>query len=205
MTGTHTLATMDLSPDAYAEIRREIVKAQQEERFVYDGQLENGVDMNGIMVTPYGELTAKLEAAVAAEMTVARAKRTEMVDVPEGYDSLAGVLVMALEQAASGKGKERHARPDVPFERQPICELPRMVGPAGTAYQVMKKTQEAMRMDADRAVAELLGAINYAAATILVIRENEQQRMGDNVTEDNGDDGEPIPAFLTRRDNGGSK
>ena len=47
-----------------------------------------------------------------------------------------------------------------------------MVGPAVTAYQVMKKTQEALRLPPERGVQELLGAINYAAATILIIREN---------------------------------
>ena len=178
MTGTHTLATIDLSPEAYRQIKAEVIGAEQEERVLYDGEVETGISMHGIMVTPFGELTAKLEAAIAADMAqeVTLAKHTHIAHVPEGYDSLAGVLVMALEQAASGKGKERHARPDVPFERQPICELPRMVGHQGTAYQVMKKTQEAMRMPADRAVAELLGAINYVAATILVIRENEQTR-----------------------------
>ena len=95
---------------------------------------------------------------------------------PEGYEPLAAVLQEAIDQAAKGKGKERHQQNDRPFLRQPICEIPRMVGPAGSAYQVMKKTQEAMRLPADRAIVELLGAINYAAATIIVIRENEAER-----------------------------
>jgi len=95
----------------------------------------------------------------------------KIVNGPAGYEDLASILLEALAQASVGKGKERHAQ-NRPFDRQPICELPRMVGPAGTAYQVMKKTQEALRLPPDRAVAELLGAINYAAATIKIIREN---------------------------------
>lgn len=94
------------------------------------------------------------------------------MNTPEGYEALAAILQEAIDQAANGKGKERHQQNDRPFLRQPICEIPRMVGPAGSAYQVMKKTQEAMRLPPERAVVELLGAINYAAATIIVIREN---------------------------------
>ncbi|QXN72703.1 hypothetical protein RCZAHN_94 [Rhodobacter phage RcZahn] len=100
-----------------------------------------------------------------------QAMAPKIVNVPAGYEDLASILLEALAQASVGKGKERHAQ-NKPFDRQPICELPRMVGPAGTAYQVMKKTQEALRLPPDRAVAELLGAINYAAATIKIIREN---------------------------------
>ncbi len=94
------------------------------------------------------------------------------LEVPAGYEDLAAILQEALDQSSKGKGKERHQQADRPFDRQPICELPRMVGPQGTAYQVMKKTQEAMRLPPDRACAELLGAIVYAAATIKIIREN---------------------------------
>lgn len=101
-----------------------------------------------------------------------QAAMLSVLKVPKGYEDLAAILQEALDQAAKGKGKERHQQADRPFDRQPICELPRMVGPAGTAYQVMKKTQEALRLPPDRAVAELLGAINYAAATIKIIREN---------------------------------
>lgn len=91
--------------------------------------------------------------------------------VTPGYETLAAVLQEALDQAQAGKGRERHQQGATPFDRQPIVELARMVGPGGPAQQVMKKTQEAMRLPPERAVVELLGAINYAAATIMVIRE----------------------------------
>ena len=93
--------------------------------------------------------------------------------VVHGYEPLFHILQKALFQAQSGKGKERHAQ-DKPFIRQPILEIGRMVGHGSTAGQVIKKTQEAMRLPKDRAIAELLGAINYAAATILLIQEKDE-------------------------------
>lgn len=91
-----------------------------------------------------------------------------------GYEPLASVLQAALDQAQSGKGKERHAN-DREFERQPIMEIGRMVGLGYPTGQAQKKTQEAVGMfnrgQTDSAEAELLGAINYLAAAILLIRE----------------------------------
>lgn len=91
-----------------------------------------------------------------------------------GYGPLATVLQQALDQAQSGKGKERHAN-DKPFLKQPIMEIGRMVGLGYQTGQAMKKAQEAVGMhdrgEPDRAAAELLGAINYLAAAIMLIRE----------------------------------
>lgn len=94
--------------------------------------------------------------------------------VEQGYEPLAEVLQLALDQAQSGKGKERHAN-GRPFDRQPIMEIGRMVGLGYPTGQAKKKIQEAVGMsnrdEADRAVNELLGAIIYSAAAILLIRE----------------------------------
>jgi len=90
------------------------------------------------------------------------------------YATLTHALDAALAQAASGKGKERHAN-GKPFDKQPIMEIGRMVGPGYQIGQAMKKGQEAMGMvsrgERDRAQAELLGAINYMAAAWLLIGE----------------------------------
>lgn len=95
-----------------------------------------------------------------------------VVNVAPGYEPLAQTLYRALEQSQSGKGKERHARGGQPFLQQPIMEIGRMVGPGYQIGQGMKKGQEAMGLPtADRQVAELLGAINYFAAAILLIEE----------------------------------
>jgi hypothetical protein len=96
---------------------------------------------------------------------------------PGGYDALLKVLGDAYNQAASGKGKARHNARNVSFERQPILEIARMCGLGYPTGQAQKKTQEAVSMfnrgEADRAEAELLGAINYLAAAILLIRETK--------------------------------
>lgn len=94
----------------------------------------------------------------------------------DGYDSLRAVLARAVEQAAGGKGAERHANGQ-PFDRQPICEGGRRFGPTCLVYQAWKKAHEVpalLKMDnpKERAVRELLGMINYAAAAIIVIEES---------------------------------
>ena len=90
------------------------------------------------------------------------------------YAPLWRVLDAAYDQAANGKGKERHAN-SKPFTEQPIMEIARMVGPGYQLGQAMKKAQEAggmiQRGQPDRARAELLGAINYLAACVLLIEE----------------------------------
>lgn len=96
-----------------------------------------------------------------------------------GYEPLAMTLQAALDQAQAGKGKERHAN-GRPFDRQPIMEIGRMVGLGYPTGQAKKKTQEAVGMlnrgEPDRAVNELLGAINYLAAAIMLIRETTHER-----------------------------
>lgn len=94
------------------------------------------------------------------------------VIVESGYELLADALVQALEQAQSGKGKERHAN-QKPFTDQPILEITRMVGLGYPLGQAMKKAQEASRLPSHMAKAELLGAINYLAAAFISIEECE--------------------------------
>jgi hypothetical protein len=43
----------------------------------------------------------------------------DLMIVEQGYEPLYGTLCCALNQAQSGKGKERHAN-DEPFLKQPI-------------------------------------------------------------------------------------
>lgn len=90
------------------------------------------------------------------------------------YEQLRSVLMDALAQAASGKGNERHGM-GLPFESQPMIQFGRMVGMAGPAFQVLKKTNEALGManrgQSDAAEREFLGAINYLAGCVLLVRE----------------------------------
>lgn len=96
-----------------------------------------------------------------------------------GYEPLHDILLEALNQASHGKGKERHAN-GKPFLRQPIMEIGRMVGPGYNLGQAMKKCQEASRLpETERKVAELLGAINYIASAVILLRENSGEKIKD--------------------------
>lgn len=123
------------------------------------------------------DLTKNLETALGHELskTFSPSPTNDIISHDEKYDKLAGVLQDAYNQAAEGKGKERHAN-GKPFLDQPIMEIARMLsGIDGHSFQIMKKAQEAARMvrreQSDAAVQELFGIINYAAAAVLLIRE----------------------------------
>ena len=89
-----------------------------------------------------------------------------------GYESLARVLDEALEQAQRGKGAVRHASPGDAFVDQPIVLICELLGAGGISFalgQAVKKTLESTRLFEAHARAELLGAINYLAAAVLLI------------------------------------
>jgi len=88
-----------------------------------------------------------------------------------GYEMLAAVLDAALEQAQAGKGEERHAMAGERFEDQQIVQLGEWMDSGAFAVgQACKKAIESTRLPADRAEAELLGAINYLAAEVIRLR-----------------------------------
>ena len=93
----------------------------------------------------------------------------------KGYEDLTRILDEALQQATSGKGKERHAG-NKPFNKQPIMEIARMTGLAYQTGQAMKKIQESHTLleikGKEAAINELRGAIIYLAAAIKTIEEN---------------------------------
>ncbi len=93
------------------------------------------------------------------------------------YEALHRTLGLAYDQAAVGKGRQRHAKGQ-PFNKQPIMEIGRMVGIGYPLGQAMKKAQEASGMvsrgERAAAKAELLGAINYLAACHLLIEESDE-------------------------------
>jgi len=98
------------------------------------------------------------------------------MDNPNYYE-LADVFNRAYNQAADGKGKERHANTNEQFRRQIICEVARRVGVGYQLGQAVKKIYESQRLDSDAGVRELLGAINYIAAAVIIMEEqmNEWQ------------------------------
>lgn len=94
-----------------------------------------------------------------------------------GYESLARVLDDALEQAQSGKGNERHANGE-PFDQQPIVALNEMLGSThGCLYQACKKAMESRRLKPGAAIRDLLGAINYLAAAIVMLQHEEAKEQ----------------------------
>lgn len=94
----------------------------------------------------------------------------------EKYKTLSDILDAAFNHAATGKGKERHAR-DLPFDKQPMLETTRLVGPGFPLGQAIKKAGEAAGMiergQYDAAEAECLGAINYLAGAVAWVRERK--------------------------------
>jgi hypothetical protein len=83
-----------------------------------------------------------------------------------GYEPLAMILGSALDRAAVGKGKERHAN-GKPFIEQPIFVLARIYGVGFLLGQAAKKLEESVNMPHDKAIAELKDVIVYAAAAII--------------------------------------
>lgn len=98
----------------------------------------------------------------------------------EGYQSLSNVLADAYDQAAYGKGAERHARGN-PFEDQHMQSISRLLGTErGMAFQVMKKLTEGLDMvDPSARERELLGAINYLAGIVVYFRNKEDCNRAD--------------------------
>lgn len=102
------------------------------------------------------------------------------------YDKLYYVLDRAFDQAAEGKGKERHAYDDKePFEKQPICEICTRLGSIdGALFQAVKKIYECKRLPSERAVNELLGAINYIAAAIILLEQSRLSEAKEDLSSD---------------------
>jgi hypothetical protein len=95
-----------------------------------------------------------------------------------GYERLAQVLKSAYEQAALGKGADRHAQ-GLPFDQQPIQQISELLSTSdGLRYQAIKKIQESSRLPTrHRQIAELLGAIVYIAGVVVYI-ENHMEDYG---------------------------
>lgn len=125
------------------------------------------------MAAPYGvkapkqqqyELTMEADdSGIPSPLFIFRSKKDR-----DDYMPLLRTFLGALEQAAYGKGRERHAN-DLPFTEQPILTMARMLdSDAGLAQQVIKKTLEARGLPTKHArIKELRGTLVYAAAMIL--------------------------------------
>lgn len=150
----------------------ELIKANnQPAAFAWDGRK---VGTSPAMAAPYGvkadkkqqqyELTMEADdSGIPSPLFIFRSKKDR-----DDYLPLLRTFLGALEQAAYGKGRERHAN-DRPFTEQPILTMARMLdSDAGLAQQVIKKTIEARSLPSKTArINELRGTLVYAAAMIL--------------------------------------
>jgi hypothetical protein len=136
---------------------------------------ESFLDSNGIR--------DEVDASAIRKRTAARFPKTlaylaEHPAHPDPYTTLRAILDAAFNHAATGKGKERHAR-DLPFDKQPMLETTRLVGPGFPLGQAIKKAGEAAGMIErgryDAAEAECLGAINYLAGAVAWMREQREK------------------------------
>ena len=93
------------------------------------------------------------------------------MNIEKGYEPLAEILQEALDQAQKGKGAICHAN-GLRFIDQPIMCGGRESGEGGLTFQSRKKILEAQNCTDDaRAIEDMLGAINYVAAQVLLRRE----------------------------------
>ena len=104
-------------------------------------------------------------------------RSTKPSPTEDPYISLRYVLELAVDQAANGKGKERHANGE-PFDQQKICKISRAVGVGFALGQALKKAEESVRLDRDAGLREILGAINYLAAAYIVLNEVSNPQRG---------------------------
>lgn len=158
-------------PDAMENVAKMIKANSQPAAFAWDGRK---VGTSPAMAAPYGvkaskkrqqyELTMDVDnSGIASPLFIFRSKKDR-----DDYLPLLRTFLGALEQAAYGKGRERHAN-DLPFTEQPILTMARMLdSDAGLAQQVIKKTIEARSLPTKQArINELRGTLVYAAAMIL--------------------------------------
>lgn len=123
--------------------------------------------MDGEQDTPVSAFGQALREAME------QAELGDSFDVP-GYERLTDVLEAAYDQAARGKGAERHAD-NLPFHEQPMQSIADEHGIGFITGQARKKTEEALGMlnrgDGSAAIKEILGAINYLAGAVIYIED----------------------------------
>lgn len=128
----------------------------------------------GPKTTTIGTLGVDIETNVTT-----RFSGTETSDgSTDGYEKLTDVLQAAHNQAAHGKGKDRHANGQ-PFHEQRMQAISKLIkSPKGMEFQAIKKLTEGMQFDDhDRREAELLGAINYIAGIVIYFRESKDENQ----------------------------
>lgn len=99
---------------------------------------------------------------------------------PVDHRPLESIFADVLDQVTKGKGSERHGATEggkgLTFSEQPIMTITRYVGNGYPLGQAMKKLSEVPALmkhkGRDAAYKEILGAIAYAAAAALYLKED---------------------------------
>lgn len=157
--------------DVMENVAKMIKANNQPAAFAWDGRK---VGTSPAMAAPYGVKAPKKQQQYELSMDVDNSGITSPLFIfrskkdRDDYLPLLHTFLGALEQAAYGKGRERHAN-DLPFIEQPILTMAQMLdSDAGLAQQVIKKTIEARTLPTKQArINELRGTLVYAAAMIL--------------------------------------
>lgn len=106
----------------------------------------------------------------------------EYIPAVSGYEDLLEAFAGAYHQATGGKGAERHAN-NRPFKEQPIFNIARDHGLAFLTGQAAKKLGEAHTLlelrGHDAAIKEIYGAIVYAAAATIYLKERTPDPAAD--------------------------
>jgi superfamily II helicase len=83
----------------------------------------------------------------------------------------------AMYRTSCGKGRERHASGDEPFEEQFILRGARIFGLGGLQFQIAKKIEETVNItDYEARINEFLDIMVYSAAAVIRIKEIIKER-----------------------------
>lgn len=101
------------------------------------------------------------------------------VEIKSEYTGLLDVFLDALDRAQNGE--IMHGRDGEDFEAQPICEIARRLSSDFCLGQAVKKIYGARVLSGITgpkvAVDELLGAINYLVAGVIIFREEHFEEL----------------------------
>lgn len=97
-------------------------------------------------------------------------KKRHWSQTVKGYEALEEVLHEAYCRAAVTKGVERHADGNT-FTQQEICADLRVFGVTPALFQARKKIKESVRLPVEASIEELLDAIVYLSAAVIVKKE----------------------------------
>lgn len=142
-----------------------IIGKSQQERWIWNTDRGLYTDAGLALSSSRNNLSFMLDGSAADEPMHIHEWPAPPIDMTApGYETLANVLQRAYNQAAV-----RHAPDDEPFHEQVMQIGAAKFGVGALLFQAFKKSEESQRLEHDRAVNELLGAINYLAGAVIAL------------------------------------